>query len=59
MAQKSLTSVLQELSTFRVRGHRNSVEIVQQGLFVLEHKDGVKKLGDECKDEIVGISPLS
>jgi len=48
--QKSLTSALQELLTFRVRGHRNSVEIVQKGLFVLEHKDGIRKLGDELWD---------
>jgi len=54
MVQKSLTSALQELSTFRVRGHRNSVEVVQKGLFVLEHKDSIKKLGDECEDETSG-----
>ena len=54
MVQKSLTSALQELSTFRVRGHRNSVEVVQKGLFVLEHKDGIKKLGDECENETGG-----
>jgi hypothetical protein len=47
MVQKSLTSVLQELTTFRVRGHRNSVEIVQKGLIVLEHKEGIKRLDDE------------
>jgi hypothetical protein len=56
MVQKGLTSALQELSTFRVRGHRNSIEIVQKGLFVLEHKDGIKKLGDECEDETRGQS---
>jgi len=50
MTQKSLTNVLQELTTFRVRGHRNSVEIVQKGLFVLEHKQGIKQLGDERMD---------
>lgn len=50
MVQKSLTSVLQELTTFRVRGYRNSVEIVQKGLFVLEHKEGIKQLGDERMD---------
>jgi len=50
MVQKSLTNALQELTTFRVRGHRNSVEIVQKGLFVLEHKGGIKKLGDERMD---------
>jgi hypothetical protein len=54
MVQKSLTSALQELLTFRVRGHRNSVEIVQKGLFVLEHKDGIRKLGDERMDETSG-----
>ena len=51
MVQNSLTSALQELSTLRVRGHRNSVEIVQKGLFVLEHKDGIKRLGDERTNE--------
>lgn len=53
MAQKSLTSALQELATFRVRGHRNSVEIVQKGLFVLEHKDSIKQLGDERMDGLI------
>jgi hypothetical protein len=51
MVQKSLTSALQELSSFRVRGHRNSVEIVQKGLFVLDHKNGIKQLGDERTDQ--------
>lgn len=50
MVQKSLTSALQELTTFRVRGHRNSVDIVQKGLVVLENKDGIKQLGDERMD---------
>lgn len=54
MVQKSLTGALQDLSIFRVRGHRNSAEIVQTGLFVLDHKDGIKKLGDECKEEASG-----
>ena len=53
MVQKSLTSALQELTTFRVRGHRNSVDIVQKGLFVLDNKDGVKQLGDERMDGTV------
>lgn len=47
MANTSLDATIEKLSTTRVRGHRNSNEIVRDGLFVLEQKNGLKKLGDE------------
>jgi hypothetical protein len=48
MAQPvTVSKALSELSTARVRGHRDSNEIVRKGLFVLEQKDGLKRLGDE------------
>ncbi|KAG8814569.1 hypothetical protein FRC17_001072 [Serendipita sp. 399] len=52
MAQPTLTlsSALQDLSTSRVRGHRDSNEIVRKGLFVLEQKNGLKALGGDIWD---------
>ncbi|KAG8858192.1 hypothetical protein FRB91_010107 [Serendipita sp. 411] len=52
MAQPTLTlsSALSDLSTARVRAHRDSNEIVRKGLFVLEQKNGLKALGGDIWD---------
>ncbi|PVF92553.1 TPR-like protein [Serendipita vermifera] len=46
----NVSKALKELSTARLRGHRDSNEIVRKGLFVLEQKDGLKRLGDDVWD---------
>ncbi len=51
MAQAmTLSSALSDLSTARIRGHRDSNEIVRKGLFVLEQKSGLQQLGDNGED---------
>jgi hypothetical protein len=49
LPQTTLSSALNELATARVRGTRDSNEIVRKGLFVLEQKNGLTELGDDRK----------
>jgi hypothetical protein len=49
LPQTTLSSALSELATARIRGTRDSNEIVRKGLFVLEQKNGLTKLGDDRK----------